>query len=369
VKTPIPRPSGPARDVPPVMRSAVYRSPGDIGVEERPVPRPGSGEVLVEVSFCGICGSDLHVMIEGWGKPGAVGGHEFTGIVAAVGEGVTGWSPGDAVVCGPSPRCGECRRCREGKPSQCERRSAPMDTDTGGAFAGYVLTDALSLLRLPEGLSPRVAALAEPLAVALHGITRSGIGPGDAAMVFGAGPIGALTIAALVADGVGPVVVVEPGEQRRRLAADLGASEVLHPTELETYRPWGPERQSPRAVDVVFECSGKKAAMECGFFQLKRGGHLVLVGAGIEAPSFDPNRLILNELQVSGSFIYDSDGFERALELLASGRLPVEVLIDPDDVSLEHLGEAMHGLAAGRIAGKVMVVPGNTETHLAVEDN
>jgi (R,R)-butanediol dehydrogenase/meso-butanediol dehydrogenase/diacetyl reductase len=343
------------------MRSAVYRRPGDIGVEERPVPRPGTGEVLVEVAYCGICGSDLHIMIEGWGKPGTVGGHEYTGIVAAIGDGVAQWAPGDSVVCGPSPRCGECRRCREGQPSQCERRSEPIDSNLGGAFARYVLTDARSLLRLPEGMSPRVAALAEPLAVALHGITRSGIVPGDSAMVFGAGPIGALTIAALVAEGIGPVVVVEPGERRRRLGVDLGATEVLDPTELETFPPWEPERQSSRAVDAVFECSGKKAAMEAGFYQLRRGGRLVLVGAGMEAPSFDPNRLILNELVVSGSFVYDAGGFERALELLASGRLPVDVLIDPDDVPLDGLGEAMVGLAAGRIAGKVMVVPGQDE--------
>src|SRR5580658_787081 len=254
-----------SRRVPPVMDSAVYRSPGDVGVEERPVPVPGPGQVLVEVGYCGICGSDLHIMIEGWGKPGAVGGHEYSGVVAAVGDGVTAWSVGDAVVGGPSPRCGECRRCREGQPSQCERRSAPVDTNTGGGFAGYVVNDARSLLRLPDGMSPRVAALAEPLAVALHGITRSGMVKGDAAMVFGAGPIGALTIAALVAMDMGPVIVVEPGERRRRLATELGATEGLDPTELETFPPWEPERQSPRAVDVVLECSGKKAAMECGF--------------------------------------------------------------------------------------------------------
>ena len=229
---------------PAVMLSAVYRRPGDIGVEERPVPAPGPGEVLVEVTYCGICGSDLHVMIEGWGKPGTVGGHEYTGVVAAVGERVTDWAPGDAVVCGPSPRCGVCRRCREGQPSQCGARSAPVDSNLGGAFAGYVVADARSLLALPDGMSPRVAALAEPLAVALHGITRSGMASGDTAMVFGAGPIGALTIAALVAMGLGPVVVVEPGERRQRLAADLGAAAVLHPSELETFPPWEPERQS-----------------------------------------------------------------------------------------------------------------------------
>jgi threonine dehydrogenase-like Zn-dependent dehydrogenase len=343
--------------VPEVMPVAVYRAPGDVTVEERPVPEPGPGQVLVEVGHCGICGSDIHLMFEGWGKPGLVGGHEFTGIITVVGEGVSDWSVGDEVVGGPSPRCGACRRCREAKPSQCERRNGTIDSHLdNGAFARYVLVNPRSLLRLPEGLSSRHAALAEPLAVALHGITRSGITEKDTAMVFGAGPIGALTIVALVARGI-PVTVVEPGEGRRRLALELGATEVIAPDVLETYPPREPERLSPRAVDVVLECSGKKAAMETGFHQLRRGGRLVLVGAGIEAPSFDPNRMILNELEVTGSFVYDADGFEQALALLASGAVPVSVLIDPDDIGLDGISVALSDLATGRIAGKVMVVP------------
>jgi threonine dehydrogenase-like Zn-dependent dehydrogenase len=287
-----------------------------------------------------------------------VGGHEFTGVIAAVGDGVADWAAGDEIVGGASPKCGRCRRCLEGKPSQCENRAASTITDDhNGAFARYLLMDARSLIRLPTGLSSREAALAEPLAVALHGITRSGLTAGDSAMVIGAGPIGALTIAALVARGFDSVTAVEPGEGRRQLALDLGASHVFAPEDLEVYPMWEPERISPHAVDVVFECSGKKAAMEAGFNQLRRGGVLTLVGAGIEPPSFDPNRMILNELHVCGSFIYDADGFERALELLASGALPTDVLIDPIDVPLDLLGEAMSGLAEGRIAGKAMVVP------------
>ncbi len=145
--------------------------------------------------------------------------------------------------------------------------------------------------------------------------------------------------------------------RRRRLALALGATEAIAPDELETYRPWEPERLSPRAVDVVLECSGKKAAMEAGFHQLRRGGRLVLVGAGIEAPSFDPNRLILNELEICGSFVYDADGFDRALALLASGAVPASLLIDPEDVGLNGISVALENLATGRIAGKVMVVP------------
>jgi 2-desacetyl-2-hydroxyethyl bacteriochlorophyllide A dehydrogenase len=345
-------------DVPGVMPAAVYRRPGEVVVEERPVPTPGPGEVLVEVDHCGICGTDIHMLLEGWAdKPGLVAGHEFAGGIAALGEGVTGWEIGETVVGGPSPRCGRCRRCLEGKPSQCENRSGSIVDGHDGAFARYVLVQVASLLRLPPGLTPRQAALAEPLAVALHGITRSGASSGDSVMVIGAGPIGALSIAALVAMGIGPVAAVEPGEKRKQLARDLGATEVLDPSELDMFPMWEPERISERATHVVLECSGKKSAMEAGFHQLRRGGTLVLVGAGMEPPSFDPNRFVLNELHVVGSFVYDKGGFERALELLASDGFPTDLLIEADDVTLDHLSDALAGLAAGRYAGKVMVVP------------
>ncbi len=345
--------------VPETMRVAVYRGPGVVELEERPVPVPGPGRVLVEVGHCGICGSDLHLMVEGWGKPGMVGGHEWTGTIVAVGEEVGGWSPGEVVVGGPSPRCGRCRRCLEGKPAQCQNREEPVEEGLGaqGAFADYLEVDIRSLLRLPEGLSPRVAALAEPLAVALHGISRSEVAAGDRVMVFGAGPIGALTVAALVEAGTGPVTVVEPDRARRELALGLGADEALDPVELALFPMWEPERISDRGVEVVLECSGRKGAIEAGFHQLVRGGTLVMVGAGIEAPAFDPNRMLLNELTVRGSFVYDAGGFERALELLASGRLPLAGLIDPVDVPLDGLGAALADLASGRIAGKVLVTP------------
>jgi len=345
-------------ELPDVMPAAVYQEPGVVTVEERPVPRPGPGRVLIEVDHCGICGSDIHMLRDGWGnKPGFIAGHEYSGVIVELGEGVEGWTVGEDVVCGSSPKCGHCRRCLEGKPSQCENREGPTMDHSDGAFARYALVRATSLLRLPEGLSARHAALAEPLAVALHGITRSGIQPGDTAMVIGAGPIGALTIAALRARGIGPITAVEPGEKRKQLARDLGADEVLDPGDLEVFPPWEPERIAERAVHVVLECSGKKEAMEAGFNQLRRGGTLALVGAGIVHPTFDPNRFILNELTVCGSFVYDKDGFERALELLSSGDLPNELLIEPDDVPLDRISEAIEGLATGRIGGKVMVVP------------
>jgi threonine dehydrogenase-like Zn-dependent dehydrogenase len=347
-----------AGPLPDVMAAAVYQSPGSITVEERPVPRPEPDQLVVRVHACGICGSDIHQLRDGWGfKPGAVAGHEWSGTIAAVGSDVTGWSEGEMVVGGASPKCGTCRRCREGKPSQCENRQSMTSEHMDGAFAEYIVVRGSGVLRLPEGLSPRHAALAEPLSVALHGITRSGVAPGDTVMVFGAGPIGALSVAALQAMGITDITVIEPHEGRRRLAADLGVSDIIDPADLEVFASWEPERMSSRAVDVVLECSGHRAAIEAGFNQLGRGGMLVMVGAGIDHPTFDINRMILNELTVTGSFVYDLGGFERALELLASDGFPADLLIDPGDVPLNGISAALEDLAVGRIAGKVMVVP------------
>jgi (R,R)-butanediol dehydrogenase/meso-butanediol dehydrogenase/diacetyl reductase len=210
---------------------------------------------------------------------------------------------------------------------------------------------------MPDGLDPRSATLAEPLAVALHAVTQSKITADDSAMIIGAGPIGALTLAVLRHRGIGPITVVEPSQPRRDLALQLGAQRVAEPSELEIFPSWEPEHITENPVSVVFECSGKKAAMEAGFNQLRRGGVLVLVGSGIEHPSFDPNRLILNELQIIGSFIYDKFGFEDALALLNDPSFPSEKILEPEDVSLAGLGDALVNISQGRVAGKVLVAP------------
>jgi len=342
-------------EVPATMRAAVYRTPGELSVEERPVPEVGQHDVLLEVSHCGICGSDIHFVLEGWGRPGTVEGHEYAGRVVAVGDAVTAWKVGDEVVGGPSPRCGECEHCLDGRPSLCSGRSTPgMSAHADGAFAQYTLVDEGALLRLPVGIELRHAALAEPLAVALHGLTRGGVRPGQRLLITGAGPIGTLSIAAARARGVTDIVVSEPHSVRRALAERLGATTV-DPEDLVA--PPSPGDVVDAPFDVALECSGHKAAMEAALGQLKRGGTLVLVGAGIKSPRFDANRILLNELVVTGSFVYDADGFDRALELLAEPDFPSDELIEADDVPLDGLLEAIQGLAGGELAAKVMIVP------------
>jgi 2-desacetyl-2-hydroxyethyl bacteriochlorophyllide A dehydrogenase len=341
--------------IPSSMLAAVYHAPRRLTVEERPVPTIGPQEVLLEVSHCGICGTDLHFVLEGMGRPGSVGGHEYSGRIARLGKEVRGWGLGDAVVGGPRPGCGSCEYCRAGRPVLCSGRSL-LDLDGfEGAFAEYVRVHESQLVRVPARLPLRHAALAEPLAVALHALTRSGIRPGQRALVLGAGPIGLLIVAALRARGIDDVSVSEPTATRRARATEVGASRVLHPDDLE--KQGLPFRLVKSPVDVVFECSGRPAAMEAGLAQLKRAGTLVMVGTGLQRPSFDHNRILLNELVVTGAFNYDLGGFEEALRLLDSGILPVEQLIEREDVSLGGLLEAIFELEHGVRASKVMVAP------------
>ncbi|HEY3834165.1 MAG TPA: alcohol dehydrogenase catalytic domain-containing protein [Acidimicrobiia bacterium] len=349
-------------DIPATMPAAVFQGIRDVTVEELPTPQLGPTDVLLEVSHCGICGSDLHFVVHwpGAGKPGTVEGHEFSGTIVAVGSDVPEWRVGDRVVGGPTPRCGRCEYCLAQRPSLCLERGR-VGADEGGwmgAFARYKKMRADQVLRVPDNVAMRHAALVEPLAVALHGITRSGgADPAKRYLVTGGGPIGFLSVAALRAAGVTDIVVSEPHASRRALCEKLGARTMM-PDELEM--PAMPHDLVAEPFDVVLECSGHKAAIESALSQLKRAGVLVLVGAGISKPKFDSNRILLNELMITGAFVYDYDGFPRALELLASGKLPLDDLVEPGEVGLEGLVDACVALNDGELAAKVMVVPGRS---------
>jgi len=224
-----------------------------------------------------------------------------------------------------------------------------------GAFAEYVRVHHSQLVRIPDGLTLREAALAEPLAVALHGITLGRIRAGQRAFVTGVGPIGMLTVAALRARGVEDIVVSEPAPARRERALEVGARLALDPAELEN--PRMPFEIAADAADTAFECSGTVPGFLTAIGRLRRAGTLVILGTGMARPPLDINRVLLNELTVTGGYEYDEHGFEDALALLAGGTLPTDRLIAARDVALPGVLEAMERLAAGEIAGKVMVAP------------
>lgn len=336
------------------MPAAVYLGDGEVAVREIDVPHPGDDEVLVEVSHCGICGSDLHLVLEQYARPGSVLGHEWAGTVKAVAQGIDGWEAGARVVANPQPGCGECRACRLGRPSVCLLREPADFLSFRGAFCRYVTVPVDRLLRIPDELPTRAAALAEPTAIAIHTVNLSGVAPGERVLVTGAGPVGLLVTAVLRTRGVDDITVSEPAAARRERALAVGASTVFTPDELP--RP-SMGQTVPEPFAIVFECSGHASAAEAALDQLDYAGTLVFVGTGHKQPRVNHNRMIVLELTIIGAYNYDADGFASALELLASGKLPLDLLIEPDDVLLDGVLLAMQQLAAGELPAKVMVRP------------
>ena len=337
------------------MPAAIYVGDGGLAIHDLPVPEIGPHEVLVEVSHCGICGTDLHLVLEQYARPGSVLGHEWAGTIAAVGAEVRGWEPSARVVVDPTRGCGECRACRAGRPSVCLRREPTDLLDfSRGAFCRFKVVPAARLLRVPETLPTRAAALTEPTAIAIHTVNLAGVAPDDRVLVTGAGPVGLLTTAVLHSRGVHDITVSEPAPARRERALAVGARAAVAPGDLAR-APMGRPVEQP--FTLAFECSGNARAAEAALDQLDYAGTLVFVGTGHEPPRVNHNRVIVFELTLIGAYNYDADGFAPALELLALGALPLELLIEPVDVTLDEVATTMHRLAQGELPGKVMVVP------------
>ncbi len=338
-----------------LMTAAVYVGDGRVEVGEVPVPDPQAGELLVEVSECGICGSDLHLVLERYARPGAILGHEWSGVVARADTAGGDWTVGDRVVFTPTPGCGVCRPCRRGRPSVCLGRQHGDMREMRGAFAQYLTVQSANTLRIPGTLDSRAAALAEPTAIALHAVDLAAVGPDDRVLITGAGPVGLLVIAVLLARGVRDITVSEPVERRRQRALDVGASQAVVPESL--VNPAVGATVSD-AFPVAFECSGRADAAERALGQLDYAGTLVFVGTGSTPVQVNHNRMIVLELEALGTFNYGSDGFGPALDLLSGASLPVDLLVEEDDVGLADVMETMVRLSRGEITAKVLVNPG-----------
>ena len=335
------------------MRALVCQRGGVLTLDEGPVPEPGPRDAVLRVSHCGVCGTDLHQVFRRALDGPVVLGHEYSGVVVAVGADVDGWTPGDRVVGGPGLGCGICARCRAGTPHLCP--DAPRGGAGNGSWATHRRVDAGHLFRVPDGLDLRTAALAEPTAIALRAIRRSGARAGSRVLVTGAGSIGLLAVA-ILADLGADVVVSEPSASRRARTLAVGARTAVSPEELP--RPDGPHDLVAEPFAAVVECSGRAEVVEHALTLLDRGATMVLVGIGGESrPALDTTRLTLSECTVTGSLDYSRAEFADAIDLLAGGRLPVGHLVEPDDVPLDKLADVLPRLVNGEIAGKVLVAP------------
>jgi threonine dehydrogenase-like Zn-dependent dehydrogenase len=290
------------------MRAVSLVEAESLEVIEMPAPEPEAGEVLLRVSACGICGSDLSSYKRGLfiGVPG----HEVAGVVEAVGTGVDGWRPGDAAVLKPSGGCGECDQCQAGDYHRCIESLTGSGTTRPGGYAELMAARAERLLRLPDGLAPEVACLAEPLSVAIHGIRRVGLKAGQDAIVLGLGSIGLLSVAGLLWLGAGRVYGVDPVDVRRELALGLGAEAVFARSSAA--------RAAVDGAPLVLECSGRPEAIQQALDLALPGGRVVLLGIAVAEISLVPVFWITREITVTGSINSQFEDFEEALRLLAA---------------------------------------------------
>jgi (R,R)-butanediol dehydrogenase/meso-butanediol dehydrogenase/diacetyl reductase len=307
-------------------------------LDERPL---APSEVRIDVAFCGICGSDLHLRHSEAVAAGSVMGHEFSGTVRETGEAVEDFRPGDEVTVYPFAPCGECPNCLRGDRHVCAQAAA---TGLGmgmnpGAYAASVVADESMLLQLPAGVSLEHGALIEPLAVALHGIAIGETAPGDACTVIGAGPIGVMTALGLKARGVERLIVVERNEQRQERMRSLGVDAIgLEDVHMQVLAALGGE-----PPDIVFECAGNPAAPALATELVRSRGIVVLLGVLEEPVEISQLVLMVKEAQMRASFAYTREDFEQAAQLLAAGALPADALITRT-APLEHAQEMFERL-------------------------
>lgn len=267
------------------MRTAELIAPREFRLIEQPVPEAGPGEVLVRVDAVGICGSDIHYYADGCIGPVScvypmVLGHEPAGTVVKAGPGVTGWSPGDRVALEPAIYCYKCEFCLSGHHNVCSNiRFLSMPPDPG-FFREYASLPVQSLLPLPKELSFSEGTLFEPFAVVLHSMKFASLAAGESVAVFGAGPIGLMTILLLKMCGAGRVWAVEPVAERREMALRMGADAVLEPDGAVAAIK---ADMRGRGVDLTFDCAAHGGSMNDCIRVTRNAGRVVITGIPSEA--------------------------------------------------------------------------------------
>jgi (R,R)-butanediol dehydrogenase / meso-butanediol dehydrogenase / diacetyl reductase len=335
------------------MQAVFFEGNRTLRVGESVAVEPAAGQVQIRVAYCGICGTDLHLfhgaMAHRLTLPHVMG-HEMSGTIAAVGSGVEGWSAGDRVTVRPLDPCGKCPACAAGHSHICHNLKF-IGIDSPGALQGMWTVPAHTLHRLPDGLKLREGAMVEPVAVACHDVRMSELKKGEFAAVIGGGPIGILVALVALARGA-RVLMAEVNPFRLRLARSLGIDAV---NPLETDLPGlVTETTGGAGADVVFEVSGSQEGAGMMTKLPRTRGRIVVVAIYGEAPKVDLFRFFWRELKLSGARVYEPEDFELAIELAATGRLPLAKLIT-DVLPLNRLEDAMHRMEGGGDCMKILV--------------
>ncbi len=324
------------------MSALRLHAPGDLRLDKVPIPSPGVGEVLVKVHRCGICGTDLHIAKGHFPAPNLplTLGHEFSGTVVSLGEGVPDVAVGARVVVDINISCGHCYFCTRGQKLFCPT-VAQLGVHRAGGLAEFVTAPATNLHFLPSELSLDTAAYVEPLACAIHGQDRIGIRTGDTVLVIGGGPMGLAHIALARMNGAAKVIVSEPNPSRRALAERLGADITIDPT-AQAITDALKDLTDGIGPDVVIEAVGSIRTYESSIEVVRRGGKVLAYGAAAQdaVMSLSPFDIYSKELTIVGSYAGTYDTWPRAISLLAGGRFDPSLIVD----SIRPLSESVEAL-------------------------
>ncbi|MEM7472748.1 MAG: alcohol dehydrogenase catalytic domain-containing protein [Pseudomonadota bacterium] len=333
--------------------AAVYRGDKHFSVEQVDIAPPGPGEVQIDVAYCGICGTDLHIYL---GHMDArVGfertiGHEMSGVIDSVGEGVDGLAAGQPIVVRPLDHCGECPACKAGHEHVCHNLKF-IGIDTDGAFQQKWNVPAHTIHVLPEGLDLSHAALIEPLAVAVHDVDRGQVKPGEDVLVIGGGPIGMLVAMAAREAGAN-VTVSEINENRLAFAGTIGFA-TMNPKDVDVAKAIH-EGTGGKGADVVFEVSGSQPGVDLMTAAAATRGRIVMVAIHATKPQIDMFQFFWRELELIGARVYRPEDYDKAMGLLAKGLVDCDAFIT-DIQGLEHIEAAFKALTENPNAMKSMI--------------
>lgn len=318
------------------MRASVMTGPGSLVIEERPVPVPGPNQVLIEVAAVGVCGSDVHYY-----RHGRIGdfivndpmilGHELSGRITAVGEGVDDSRVGQRVAVEPQHPCRRCKQCKAGRYNLCPEMKFYATPPIDGAFCRYVIIDEDFAYAVPDSMSDDAAALLEPLSVAITTMRKAGIVPGSSILIAGAGPIGVICAQAAKAFGASRIVVTDLVESRREKALKFGATEVLDPTQVDV--------SAIEPVDAFVDATGVPVAVQSGIKAVGPAGKVVLVGMGADEYPLPVSHIANLEITVTGVFRY-TDTWPAAIHLVQSGAVDLDAMVT-GRYDLEHVADAL----------------------------
>lgn len=339
------------------MKALVFEGAWQMTLREREAPQPGPGEVVVAVKAVGICGSDVHgyMGLTGRRLPPMVMGHEFGGVVSAVGEGATRARVGQKVIVQPLITCGQCANCRAGLPNICLNRSGLGMLRTDGAMAEAVRVPERLLYPMPENMRWEESALVEPLAVAMRAVNQTPLTLMGTLVIIGAGTIGLLTLLAARLRGAGQVIMTDLSPHRLALAQALGADVVVNVREGDAAAIVA-ERTNGQGAQAVIEAVGVAASVKQSLALVRTGGHITWIGNSEPEVPVNMQQVVTRELTIRGTYGF-AEEFGRSIQAIDSGRVDVTPLIERV-APLADGPQLMHDLAKGTLdAAKVVLRP------------